>query len=365
MYKRQSLANVYENSRSKNSEYAKYASRYIQDIANHHLELISGLFHAETVTRDIMLEVQEIDHLTEMIYNQAQMELDQVNQFINHITERRTVAQSFIYKAEWNRIRQDKDIPANFKESLTQQLNKVIPTLVFSRNQYQIHYKVAILKEGATFSLANSKHVSFNTNIGQLILDHTSTSQLTSTTNSETFIIPSEQLRLCTTEQNTLYCSADVLKTGLDPCITAIMGNTPDNILSQCTLQPARRRNTALRLTPAMIYYDQNNTRATQTCGTRHTFNLEGQGIFIIPPTCSLSFNNAIFRNTDKKKINHHQQQQQVTPLAFSDQAIMDNEIDFPEQRQSFVTTQESMISHALLLLLIACLLYTSPSPRD
>ena len=73
-----SLANVYEHSRSKNSEYAKYASRYIQDIATHHLELISGLFHAETVTRDIMLEVQEIDHLTEMIYNQAQMELDQV-----------------------------------------------------------------------------------------------------------------------------------------------------------------------------------------------------------------------------------------------------------------------------------------------
>ena len=85
-----------------------------------------------------MLEVQEINHLTEMIYDQAQLELDQVNQFINHITERRTVAQSFIYKAEWNRIRQDTDIPANFKESLTQQLNKVIPTLVFSRGQYQI-----------------------------------------------------------------------------------------------------------------------------------------------------------------------------------------------------------------------------------
>ena len=134
------------------------------------------------------------------------------------------------------------------------------------------------------------------------------------------------------------------------------MGDTPDNILSQCTLQPARRRNTALRLTPAMIYYDQNKTRATQTCGTRHTFSLKGQGIFLIPPTCSLSFNNAIFRNTDKKKINHHQQQQQIIPLTFSDQTIMDNEIDFPEQRQSFVTTQESMISHAFLLLLIAIL---------
>ena len=68
-----SLANVYENSRSKNSQYAKYASRYIQDIANHHLNLIAGLFHAETVTRDVMLEVQEIDHLTEMIYDQAQL----------------------------------------------------------------------------------------------------------------------------------------------------------------------------------------------------------------------------------------------------------------------------------------------------
>ena len=55
-----SLANVYEHSQAKNSEYAKQASKYIMDVAGHHLTLISGLFHAETVTRDIMLEVQEI-----------------------------------------------------------------------------------------------------------------------------------------------------------------------------------------------------------------------------------------------------------------------------------------------------------------
>ena len=36
--------------------------------------------------------------------------------------------------------------------------------------------------------------------------------------------------------------------------------------------------------------------------------------------------------------------------------AILDNELDFPEQRQSFVTAKESMIAHALLLLLIAIL---------
>ena len=54
------------------------------DEAGQHLTLISGLFHAETVTRYIMLEVQEIDHLTEIIYNQAQTELEYVNNFINH-----------------------------------------------------------------------------------------------------------------------------------------------------------------------------------------------------------------------------------------------------------------------------------------
>ena len=91
-----------------------------------------------------------------------------------------------------------------------------------------------------------------------------------------------------------------------------------------------------------------------QSCNTRHTFNLEGQGTFLIPPTCSLSFNNAIFHNTEKTKINHHQQQQQITPLTFSDQAILENELDFPGQKESFVTTQESIIAHALLLLLIA-----------
>ena len=62
-----SLANLYEHSRAKNSQYARHASKYIMDVANHHLTIISGLFHAETVTRDILLEVQEIDHLTEII----------------------------------------------------------------------------------------------------------------------------------------------------------------------------------------------------------------------------------------------------------------------------------------------------------
>ena len=67
------------------------------DVAGQHLTLISGLFHVEAVTRDIMLEVQEIDHLTEIIYNQAHIELEYVNNFINHITERHTISQSFIY----------------------------------------------------------------------------------------------------------------------------------------------------------------------------------------------------------------------------------------------------------------------------
>ena len=113
-----------------------------------------------------MLEVQEIDHLTEIIYDQAQTELEHVNNFINHITERRTISQSFIYKAEWNRLRQDTSILEHFTKSLTRQMSKVIPTLVFSYGQYQIHYKVALFKEIATFILANSKHIPFNTNLG-------------------------------------------------------------------------------------------------------------------------------------------------------------------------------------------------------
>ena len=60
------------------------------------------------------------------------------------------------------------------------------------------------------------------------------------------------------------------------------------------------------------------------------------------------------FVTQKKTKINHHQQQQHITPLTFSDTAILDNELGFPEQRQSFVSTQESIIAHALLLLLIA-----------
>ena len=81
------------------------------DVAKQHLTLMSGLFHAEAVTRDIMLEVQEIDHLTEIIYDQAHIELNYVNDFINHITERRTISQSFICKTEWNRLRQETPSP--------------------------------------------------------------------------------------------------------------------------------------------------------------------------------------------------------------------------------------------------------------
>ena len=211
-------------------------------------------------------------------------------------------------------------------------MNKVIPTLVFSHGQYQIHYKVALLKERATLILANSKHVPLNSNLGQLILDHHSTSKLTSTTSSNTFIIPSERLQLCTTDQDTLYCSADILETGLDPCITVITTNVPDNILEHCVLQPTRRRNTALRLSPSMLYYDQNSTIAIQECGSRNLFQLEGQGTFIIPPACSLTFNGATFRKTDPHEINHHQQQQPTPVLAFSNTAILESNWTFQIQ---------------------------------
>ena len=134
------LANSYEHSRARNSEYAKHSSRYIMEVAKQHLTIMSGIFHAEAVTRDIMLEVEEINHLTEIIYDQVHTELNYVNDFINHITEQRTISQSFIYKTEWNRLRQDRNIPEHVTESLTHQMNKVIPTLVFSHGTYQIHY---------------------------------------------------------------------------------------------------------------------------------------------------------------------------------------------------------------------------------
>ena len=120
--------------------------------------------------------------------------------------------------------------------------------------------------------------------------------------------------------------------------------------------EPTRRRDRALRLTPATIYYDPNATTAIQNCGSRHSFTLDGQGLFLIPPACSLSFNGAVFRNSDKAEINHHQQQQPTKSLIFSDTAILDNKLDFPEQRESFVTTKESIVGHALLLLLVAVL---------
>ena len=134
----------------------------------------------------------------------------------------------------------------------------------------------------------------------------------------------------------------------------AITNSVPDNILEHCNLQQTRRRNTALRLTPSTIYYDQNGTMATQTCNNAHSFSLSGQGTFTIPPACSLTFNGAKFVNNEPKEINHHQPLQPTPLLTFSSSAILDNKLDFPDQRPSFVTRNESIIAHAVLALFLA-----------
>ena len=95
---------------------------------------------------------------------------------------------------------------------------------------------------------------------------------------------------------------------------------------------------------------------ATQKCGNIHSFPLAGQGTFTIPPACSLTFNGATFRNNDPKEINHHQPQQPTPILTFSDTAILDNNLDFPDQRPSFVTKNESIIAYAILVLFVAML---------
>ena len=93
---------------------------------------------------------------------------------------------------------------------------------------------------------------------------------------------------------------------------------------------------------------------ATQTCANVHTFSLSGQGTFTIPPACSLTFNGATFSNNEPKEINHHQPLQPTPMLTFSNSAILDKKLDFPDQRPSFVTRNESIIAHAILALFLA-----------
>ena len=93
---------------------------------------------------------------------------------------------------------------------------------------------------------------------------------------------------------------------------------------------------------------------ATQTCNNAHSFSLSGQGTFTIPPACSLQFNGATFVNNEPTEINHHQPLQPTPILTFSSSAILDNKLDFPDQRPSFVTRNESIIAHAVLALFLA-----------
>ena len=105
------------------------------------------------ILREMHLEMTEAVELARIIYQQANSELEQIDEFINHITEGRSISPYFIFRAEWSKHRHDPLISAQFKASFDLQLHRIIPKLHFENDQYQLLYELDILDQ---LELSNS-----------------------------------------------------------------------------------------------------------------------------------------------------------------------------------------------------------------
>ena len=157
---------------------------------------------------------------------------------------------------------------------------------------------------------------------------------------------------------------------GQDPCISTIQLASPDQILAQCSLSETKRRNTLVRLSDSLIYFDQNDTIASHKCELSHQFKLNGQGIFRISPTCTLQVGNSYFTNkntytTDKG----HSMITNLAKVIFSHMDATRFPDVFRDMQPQYLRLNWAVIGRTIIFFLtlagIACLLYTSPSPRD
>ena len=111
---------------------------FIQELADQELELINTLYNGQMILREMHLEITKAVELARVIYQQANTELGQIDEFIKHITEGRSVSQSFIFRAEWSKLRHDPLLSAQFRASFDLQLHCIVPQLHFENDHYQL-----------------------------------------------------------------------------------------------------------------------------------------------------------------------------------------------------------------------------------
>ena len=110
------------------------------------------------ILREMHLKMMEAVELARIIYQQANSELGQIDEFNNHIMEGRSISQSFIFRAEWSKLRHDPLLSAQFVASFELQLHRIIPKLHFENDHYQLLYELDILDQLRTFKLYHSRH---------------------------------------------------------------------------------------------------------------------------------------------------------------------------------------------------------------
>ena len=206
---------------------------FIEEMADQQREFVNTLYNGQMVLREMRLEATETVELARIVYHQANTELGQIDEFINHITEGRSVSQSFIFRAEWSKLRNDPLLSAQFRASFDLQLHRIVPQLHFENDRYQLIYRLDILDQLRTFKLFHSRHVPFESNLGTFQLNHASSSQLVNEQNGDTYNIPKDLLSQCEVNPDALYCDKDVLHMGQDHCIPAIRSASPEQILMQ------------------------------------------------------------------------------------------------------------------------------------
>ena len=103
-------------------------------------QMMLRLHQIEVIMTEFRMECEETIELARAAYAKATDEVSEVSDFLDHITQARTMAESDIFQSEWAKLRKEPHVTQEFIASLESQLTRVTPKLKFVAQEYQLHY---------------------------------------------------------------------------------------------------------------------------------------------------------------------------------------------------------------------------------
>ena len=319
-------------------------------------QMMLRLHQIEVIMTEFRMECEETIELARAAYAKATDEVSEVSDFLDHITQARTMAESDIFQSEWAKLRKEPHVTQEFIASLESQLTRVTPKLKFVAQEYQLHYEVQLIDQHLSFQMYRSKYVPFDTTHGTFVLNHMDTIQLIDPISKHAKTLPSEQLHSCQATREAYYCDQGIMEHDQGhECINALKNGNPQDTLAHCTLAPAIRTNQLVRLTDSLIYFDQKDTPATQKCASTTRFTLTGQGTFYISPSCTLNVLHSTFHSQVKNPYAKTLPTiKQIAPLHFDQDLVDTHPQTFPRQIRSYLTVHMAVITHAIEAIFLA-----------